>query len=183
LPFLLPGLQGLLPATGAVPRKSSGYFAFWVKKGKFASGTLQAQREGMKNVRKSTKIVAWVTSLTGLATLTLMSGTVRAPAPVVTVRVPAPTITVAVPNAYVWDGFEFVGVVGTQCFYLGAGDYWLPCDSVRLARFHKWERAHPDWHAHVIVNERYRLDAHGHVHPWHGDKHFDKDDHGRNRGH
>ena len=124
--------------------------------------------------------------ITGLATLTSVSGpvvTVQVPAPVVTVQVPAPTITVAVPDTYVWDGFEFVGVVGTQYFYLGAGDYWLPCDSIRLTRFHGWERAHPDWRAHVIVNEHYRLDAHGHVHPWHGDKHSSEDDHGHARNH
>ena len=140
----------------------------------------------MKNIRKNAKIITLVTGITGLATLTLMSGpivTVRVPAPVVTVQVPAPIITAVVPDTYVWDGFEFVGVVGTQCFYLGAGDYWLPCDSVRLARFHEWARAHPDWHAHVIVNERYRLDARGHVHPWHGDKHSDKDGQGHARDH
>jgi hypothetical protein len=154
--------------------------------GKFKGGTLQAQSEGMKNIKRNAKITALMTGITGLATLTLMSGpvvTVQVPTPVVAVQVPPPAITVAVPETYVWDGYEFVGVVGTHYLYLGAGDYWLPCDSVRLARFHKWATAHPDWRAQVVVNERYRLDAHGHVHPWHGDRHSDRNDHGHARDH
>jgi len=76
----------------------------------------------MKNTKRIKKIIALVTGITGLATLTSMSGPVvivQPPAPVVTVQVPAPVITVAVPDAYVWDGFEFVGIVGMDYFYLG----------------------------------------------------------------
>jgi len=140
----------------------------------------------MKNTKQNKRIIALVTGITGLAALTAMSGPVvivQPPAPVVTVQVPAPVVTVAVPDTYVWDGFEFVGVVGTDYFYLGAGGYWLPCDSARLVRFHTWERSHVDWRTHATVNERYRLDAHGHTHPWHGPGHSDKDDHGHDHGH
>lgn len=140
----------------------------------------------MKTIKANTKIIALLTGITGLATSTVLSGPViivQPPAPVVTVQVPAPVITVAVPDTYVWDGFEFVGVVGTDYFYLGAGGYWLPCDSVRLVRFHQWEKSHADWRAHATVNVNYRLDAHGHAHPWHGPGHSDKDDHGHDHGH
>jgi hypothetical protein len=140
----------------------------------------------MKNTKQNMKIVALTTGITGLAAWTLMSGPViivQPPAPVVTVQVPAPTITVEVPDAYVWDGVEFVGIVGTGYFYLGAGGYWLPCDSVRLVRFHDWERSHADWRAHATINEKYRLDAHGHAHPWHGPGHSDGDSHSQSHGH
>ncbi len=70
-----------------------------------------------------------------------------------------------VPDSYVWDGVEFVGVVGGAYFYLGPGDVWLACDSVRLERFHGWERYHSDWRERAIRNDRFRRDAHGHVQP------------------
>jgi hypothetical protein len=87
------------------------------------------------------------------------------------VQVPAPAVTVeaAVPDSYVWDGTEFVGVVGDQYYYLGAGNVWLPFDSVRVARFHDWEKVHADWRTHVTRNELYRHDAHGHDVPRHDD--------------
>lgn len=136
---------------------------------------------------KTIKKIVVATVISSLATLKLMSG----PAVGITVQVPVPvpppppsiTVTVGVPDAYVWDGYEYVGVVGTQYFYLGAGDYWLPCDAVRLGHFHEWERAHADWRAHTVVNAHYRVDARGHVHPWHGEKHFDKDDRGHDHNH
>lgn len=101
------------------------------------------------------------------------NGTVRV-APIVVappvVAVTAPAVEVAppvveVPDTYVWDGVEFVGLVGDQYFYLGPGDVWVFCDPVRLGRFHDWERIHPDWRAHAIRNDRYRKDARGEVHP------------------
>jgi len=94
---------------------------------------------------------------------------IAAPAPVV-VAAPPPVVEVAppvveVPDSYVWDGVEFVGVVGGAYFYLGPGDVWLACDPVRLERFHGWERYHADWRDHAIRNDRFRTDAHGHVQP------------------
>ncbi|MGA2243738.1 MAG: hypothetical protein ABSH48_01965 [Verrucomicrobiota bacterium] len=88
---------------------------------------------------------------------------------------PAPGITVniGVPDTYAWDGYEYVGVIGDQYYYLGPGNVWLPMGADRLAHFHSWEKAHLDWRTHAIRNERYRLDAQGHAHPWH-----DHDDHG-----
>ena len=66
----------------------------------------------------------------GFATLTLIAGpivTIQVPVPAVTVQVPAPAVTVetTVPDTYVWDGVEYVGVVGTQYYYLGDGNVWL----------------------------------------------------------
>lgn len=110
-------------------------------------------------------------AVVGLSTLAAMSSMARdgvslqinVPAPVVTI--PAPAVTVTVPDSYVWDGTEYVGVIGTQYFYLGPGDVWLAADAPRLARFHDWEHAHPDWRDHAIRNEKYRRDAKGHEAP------------------
>lgn len=85
------------------------------------------------------------------------------PAPVVVA--PAPVVTVAVPDTYVWDGSEYVGMVGSSYFYLGPGDVWLAMDGPRLARFHDWEHHHADWRDHATRNERYRKDARGHEVP------------------
>jgi hypothetical protein len=84
--------------------------------------------------------------------------------PVVVDTPPAVVETDVVPDDYVWDGYEYVGVVGDSYFYLGPGNVWLVCDPVRLGRFHGWERGHADWRVHAIRNERFRADAHGHVH-------------------
>jgi hypothetical protein len=73
------------------------------------------------------------------------SCTVSVAPPSLYVPPPAAVVTVGVPDAYVWDGVEFVGMVGGSYMYLGPGGVWLGCDSIRLARFHGWERGHPDW--------------------------------------
>jgi len=126
-----------------------------------------------------------------LASCTLIAGpfvVVQPPVVVVSPIVPAPaiTVTVGVPDEYVWDGYEYVGVVGGQYYYLGPDHVWLVLDAPRVARFHDWERTHADWRVHAIRNEQYRRDAHGHdvpfrdghaapnVHPDHG---HDADDH------
>ena len=111
--------------------------------------------------------------VSSIAALTSMAGPsvivqVGAPPPVVVVPAPPPpppVVVSAVPDTYVWDGYEYVGVVGTQYFYLGVGNVWLPFDSVRVVRFHDWERVHADWRDHAIRNDRFRNDAHGHVVP------------------
>ena len=71
-----------------------------------------------------------------------------------TVYVPPPqaVVTVGLPDSYVWDGVEFVGLVGGQYMYLGTGGVWLDCDPVRLGRFHGWERGHPDWRRTAVRN-------------------------------
>src|SRR5580692_7972562 len=86
------------------------------------------------------------------------------PAPLVVAEAPGP---VMVPDSYVWDGYEYVGLVGDQYFYLGPGNVWLVCDSFRLDSFHGWERGHSDWRDHAIRNDHYRNDSHGHFHPRH----------------
>lgn len=87
---------------------------------------------------------------------------VAAPAPVVVVDAPGP---VMVPDSYVWDGVEYVGLVGDQYYYLGPGNVWLVCDPFRLERFHGWDRDHAGWRDHAIRNDRYRTDRNGHVQP------------------
>jgi hypothetical protein len=73
--------------------------------------------------------------------------------PRVDVAVPDAVVTVGVPDTYVWDGVEYVGMVGGTYMYLGPGGSWLVCDSVRLGRFHGWERGHPDWRRTAVRNE------------------------------
>jgi hypothetical protein len=90
-----------------------------------------------------------------------------APAPVVVEESPGP---VMVPDSYAWDGYEYVGLVGDQYFYLGLGNVWLVADPFRLERFHGWERGHPDWREHAIRNDRYRTDRNGHVQPRHDER-------------
>jgi hypothetical protein len=123
---------------------------------------------------KTTKIIALLIGVSSIATLTLIAGPsvtvqIGAPPPVVVVApAPPPVVVVStVPDTYVWDGVEFVGVIGGAYFYLGPGNVWLPFDSVRVARFHDWERDHADWRDHAIRNELYRRDAHGHDVPRH----------------
>jgi len=121
---------------------------------------------------KTTKKIAIVIGVSSLAAVPLMAGpavTVQVPAPAVTVQAPAPaaTMEIAVPDSYAWDGVEFVGVVGSQYYYLGPDNVWLACDQPRLMRFHDWERGHADWRIHATRNELYRHDAHGHEVPFH----------------
>jgi hypothetical protein len=97
---------------------------------------------------KNTKIVCLFSSIAALATGCQVSFT---PA---RVYVPPPevVVTVGVPDSYVWDGVEFVGVVGGQYMYLGPGGGWLVCDSFRLERFHGWEQGHPEWRKTAVRN-------------------------------
>jgi hypothetical protein len=76
---------------------------------------------------------------------------------------PVPPAPVLVPDSYVWDGYEYVGIIGGQYFYLGAGNVWLACDPVRLARFQGWKKVNPDWRTHATRNVHYRTDHSGHV--------------------
>src|ERR1700722_271370 len=97
-----------------------------------------------------------------------------APAPVFVAAAPPPWMVepgpVMVPDDYVWDGYEYIGLVGGQYYYLGPGNFWLLADPFRLDRFHGWEGSHRDWRAHAIRNDRFRRDAHGHEHPRRDDR-------------
>ena len=114
--------------------------------------------------------LATILGITSLATCTLMSGpvvVVQTPS-IVVAPAPAPVVVVdtGVPDSYVWDGNEYVGVIGDQYYYLGPNQVWLKLDASRQARFHDWERAHADWRTHAISNEKYRRDMHGHIVPF-----------------
>ena len=112
--------------------------------------------------------------VTSLATCTLMADpfvVIHTPSivispPVVVVPAPVVTVDVGVPDQYVWDGTEYVGVVGDQYYYLGPDHVWLVMDAPRQARFHDWARIHADWRTHAIRNDKYRRDAHGHEAPF-----------------
>ena len=128
---------------------------------------------------KTKKLIVLALGISSLAALSSMAGgvgvqiEVRPPV----VVAPAPTVTVeAVPDSYVWDGTEYVGIVGSQYYYLGPGNVWLTLDGPRVVRFHEWEGRHADWRVHAIHNDRFRHDAHGHDTPFH-DNHDRRDHH------
>jgi hypothetical protein len=106
---------------------------------------------------KNSRVVCLSAFIAALATgcaVSVAPPAVYVPPPeaVVTVGGPEAVVTVGVPDAYVWDGIEFVGVVGGSYMYLGPGETWVVCDSVRLERFHGWERGHPDWRRTAVRN-------------------------------
>jgi len=132
----------------------------------------------LKNAGVGEKVIAYMINTPNTAVSTPTVGaqpptavvqppTVVVPQPVM---VPQPVVIaepVMVPEAYVWDGYEFVGFVGNQYFYLGPGNIWLVAEPFRLERFHGWERDHRDWREHAIRNEQFRTDRNGHVQPRH----------------
>lgn len=73
-----------------------------------------------------------------------------------TVVVSPPAVIAPVPDYYVWDGTEYVGVVGDQYYYLGPGDVWIIMDPPRMQRFDAWQKGHSDWRTHATRNTRYR---------------------------
>ena len=84
------------------------------------------------------------------------------PAVIMTAPEPAVEVGFGVPDVYVEvPGIGFVGEVGDSYYYLDGGR-WVICDSVRLGRFHEWERVgHGDWRSHAIRNDRFRTDSRG----------------------
>jgi hypothetical protein len=90
---------------------------------------------------------------------------VVAPAPVYAAPPTVVVTSAMVPDSYAWDGYEYVGLVGDQYYYLGPGNVWLFCEPFRLERFHGWEGVHPDWRDHAVRNDSYRTDHFGHVQP------------------
>jgi hypothetical protein len=115
---------------------------------------------------KNRNVLLGVMALTLTGCAVDIRGPVLPPPPVVNIQAPgitvaAPVVTIGVPDAYVWDGYEYVGFIGGQYMYLGPGGAWLVCDSVRLGRFHGYERLHPDWRAHAVRNAG--RDARGHA--------------------
>ena len=65
---------------------------------------------------------------------------VVAPQPVVyAAPVPVEVAPAMIPDSYAWDGYEYVGLVGDQYYYLGPDNLWLFCDPIRLGRFHGWD--------------------------------------------
>lgn len=144
---------------------------------------------------KTTTKLTLATAILSVATLTSKAGppvivvapppppVVVAPPPPVVVPAPGITVTIGVPDTYVWDGYEYVGVVNGQYYYLGPGNAWMVMPPDRLVRFHDWERGHSDWRDHAIHNELYRRDAQGHDHPapqrHDVDKGYNRDGHDR----
>ena len=122
---------------------------------------------------KTTQKIILGMGITSLTVLTLTAGPeisvqvgVPPPPPPVIVAPPPPppVVTPVYPESYVWDGYEYVGVVGSQYYYLGPGNVWFTLDFDRERRFHEWEHAHADWREHAIHNDLYRHDP-GHAGP------------------
>src|SRR5690349_14046799 len=108
--------------------------------------------EGMKR----TKIIALMPGLAGLAFAAFVSGCVVTPyggGGVVVTGPPPPEVEVTVyPDDYWWDGYEYVGIVGGQYYYLGPRHVWIVCEPFRVERFNVWQRGHPEWHEHATHN-------------------------------
>ena len=127
--------------------------------------------EALKADMNAKNMIAIAIGLSSLTTTTLIAGppvvSVQVPTPAVSVQVPVPappvvTVQTPAPDTYIWDGYEYVGVVGSQDYYLGPGNVWLTLDAGRSARWHDWERGHADWRNHAVRNERYRHDVRDH---------------------
>jgi len=139
----------------------------------------------MKLIKKNK--IAIALGISGIAVMSTLSGCVVRPYGGAVVEAPPAEVTVVaeVPDDYVWDGYENVGVIGDQYYYLGPGNVWIVCDPVRVARFHDYVRIHPDWHVHATINVRYRTDVHGHYQPRHDARPEKRDDrdHDHDYGH
>jgi hypothetical protein len=114
------------------------------------------------------RIAAFPASVIGMLALT---GCVMEPTGAVYAEplpTPAPVVvqsTVMIPDYYVWDGYEYVGVVGTQYCYLAPGLIWVSCEPWREHRFHDWEHRNPRWRDHAVRNDRFRHGPDGRFHP------------------
>ena len=101
--------------------------------------------------------IAFAVSLTNFCTAAVIfnpPGVIAAPPP-----------PMAVPASYVWDGRNYVGVVGSQYYYLGPGNVWLAMDNpASFNHFRAWERSNPNWRSRATRNTRYR--TMGAVNPW-----------------
>ena len=98
----------------------------------------------MKKIVLGSLLVASSLMMTSCVITPDYIGFAVAPAPVAVV---SPEIEI-VPESYVWDGFEYVGIVGGEYVYLGSTGVWCHCEPWRLDRFHGWERGHADWRSH-----------------------------------
>jgi len=99
---------------------------------------------------------------------------ISAPMPPPVVVAPAPVAVV--PDDYYYDGTEYVGIVGGQYYYLGAGNSWVVMDSGRLHRFQGWQHDHADWRTHSVHNVSYRGHVAAHTAPMHDDRAYDHSD-------
>ena len=109
-------------------------------------------------------------SIAGLAAPMMVTPATAAqearPATTVPAATPAAGLTQgAVPDSYVWDGSEYVGMVGHQYYYLNSHKYWAPMSQPGMQRFDAYAKTHPNWKSHCIRNLNYRRDANGHVVP------------------
>lgn len=104
-------------------------------------------------------------ALCGVAAVTLMSGCVVGGYGGVAVEAPTPAATVVMyPDHYVWDGYEYIGIIGSHYYYWGPHRLWIPCEPFRVQRFHQWERHHPDWQRHATRNEDFGPPNRGNEH-------------------
>jgi hypothetical protein len=112
------------------------------------------------------RVAAWPTS--ALFALTLAGCVIETPDAAYAAPVRATVIVESdmyIPDYYVWDGYEYVGVVDGRYYYLGQGSLWFACEPWREHRFHDWERRNPRWHEHAERNDRFRKGHDGRFHP------------------
>ena len=95
--------------------------------------------------------IAFAVSLSNYCTAAVYTAPSR-----VVISPPPAVPQVAVPGSYVWDGRQYVGMVGNQYYYLGPGNAWVIMDPARMNYFRGWARTHPNWRAHATRNTRYR---------------------------
>ncbi len=103
--------------------------------------------------------------ISGLAALAITSGcTDKEPPP------PPPNVAVVgfLPDYCFWDGYEYIGWVGTDYYYWSPRHVWVISDPVRVQRANVWMKAHPEWASHVAntAQPKPKIDNHPQVqHP------------------
>jgi hypothetical protein len=60
------------------------------------------------------------------------------------------------PETYIWDGFEYIGIVGDQYVYLAPGNVWMIAEPYRMSRINRYRDSHPDWREHSTRNTHFR---------------------------
>lgn len=105
------------------------------------------------------KCVLLIPSMGFVVALPCMAGPITPTVAVIPPPVVVAPTPVAFPPNYWWDGFQFVGMVGNQVYYLGPGNVWTPMDPVHLGHWQTWQRTNPNWRNRSIPNTRYRTMA------------------------
>ena len=104
------------------------------------------------------KKYTWLVVLTVLATIVLSGCAfyvrpIGPPVVAIDVGPPAPLVVSVVPDAYIWDGYEYVGWSGDRYVYWNGG-VWIGCNDVVTGRFHGWTGRNPYYRSHAAPYHR-----------------------------